>query len=121
MNIKALCFILLLSMMSTLDYQDRGIYYSESDNPCNGKGHDFVRLRINIDGQETVVHEAWGGTTCDEHATSFRKGVTPASGWSDYSKNIVFALRKRPSESMSLESCTRSSRGPRSKTPLSIL
>lgn len=55
MQPKALCFILLIVGLSSLDYQDRAIYYSEADNACRGH-QDFLYVKVNIDGKETVIH-----------------------------------------------------------------
>lgn len=77
-----MCCILLIVGLNCLDYQDRAIYYSKEDNVCRGY-QDFLYVKVNIDGKETVTHEAWGQTTCFERARTFKDMVVPASKWDD--------------------------------------
>ena len=40
-------------------------------------------VKVNIDGKETVTHEAWGETACSERARTFEQMVIPATLWDD--------------------------------------
>jgi hypothetical protein len=64
MTLKLLCVLFLVALVSSQpNYQDRCIYYSESDNACRN-GKDLMHLIINIDDKDRMKRTVDGNTMC---------------------------------------------------------
>lgn len=57
---------LLLLANAQPNYQERNVYYNESENSCrHGDYGDKINLIINLDDQERIKREVDGGTWCN--------------------------------------------------------
>ena len=66
MLIKIIALLsLLLLVASQPNYQERNVYYNESENCCR-YGGDNINLIINLNDQDRIKKEMRGGTYCQE-------------------------------------------------------
>lgn len=72
-------FILLVaSILAQPNYQERVIYYSETDNVCRAGQHsDNIHLIINIDDTQTIKRDIDGFTLCDQWTLRYANAISP--------------------------------------------
>jgi hypothetical protein len=78
---KMLCFLVFIVFASGQpNYQERSIYYSESDNVCRfGESSDHVNLIINIDDKDRMKRTVRGETGCSQWSFRCADAISPST------------------------------------------
>jgi hypothetical protein len=64
--------------LSQPEYQERVIYYGESDNVCiHGELSDQIRLFVRLDGMETFEYYVRGFTGCNAWLWPYFNAIMP--------------------------------------------
>ena len=71
---------LVLVATAANNYQERYIYLSEQDNPCNfDRETDFMYLVVTLDGQQVLRRKASGDTDCKINVLIPSRAIMPGT------------------------------------------
>jgi hypothetical protein len=67
------------------NFQDRILYYSESDNVClSGERSDTINLTLILNYSETMRIKAAGATSCNDWKIRYSQQIQPGTRWSTF-------------------------------------
>lgn len=74
--------IIFVALCDLDNFQQRDIYLGEHDNVCvYHEGSDRIKLIVNLDGIETKIFDADGGTWCKPWGWKYFQQIAPAEFW----------------------------------------
>lgn len=76
-----LCFALSNGQLN--NYQERNLYYSETDNACreaSDQVSDYVNLIFNLDDKDRLKKTIYGQTTCGKVIVRYADAIIPNQG-----------------------------------------
>jgi len=85
-NIKPIFILFFLCVLccntQQQDYQDRCLYYQDSDSLCcSGPNEEFINITIHVQGAADKVYYSWAYSSCDSLIRSCVNSIFPAKGW----------------------------------------